>query len=196
MEECWLPIKNYEGLYEVSNFGRVRSLKRIAIAETHIRTVRERFLKPSINPRGYAIARLYKDGVRKNHTVARLVATAFIPNPLNKPEIDHIDGIRTNNHVSNLCWATPRENTNNPITLQRRLIARENINTAPHNPSHGGQHTFARKVACLDLATGVVTHYSYMQEATASGCSLSSISKCCRGIIDSCKGKHFYYEDE
>lgn len=190
-----MPINGYEGIYEVSNLGRVKSLKRKATSSIRTRMVRERLLAPSINPRGYAIVRLYKNGVRTNFTIARLVATTFIPNPLNKPEIDHIDGTRTNNIVSNLRWVTAKENTNNPVTLKRRAEASKRIDHRNHRALKGSDNPISRKVACLDLKTGIITHYSFMGEAVRSGCCSTSISKCCRGLIKSCKGKQFYYED-
>lgn len=107
--EIWKDIEEYKGLYQVSNLGRVRS----------IRNGKEKILKPFDN-HGYLRVQLYKDGVRKKETVHRLVAKTFIPNPENKPYVDHINTIREDNKVENLRWVTHEENINNPLTNIKR----------------------------------------------------------------------------
>lgn len=99
MNEIWKPVVGYEG-YEVSNLGRVRSFKH----------GRERIMKLTSNGRGYMQLELCRNGEIKHHTVHRLVAQAFIPNPENKRDVNHIDGNKLNNHIENLEWATPHEN--------------------------------------------------------------------------------------
>ena len=98
-EEVWKPISGYEGLYEVSSFGRIRS-------------VVHRLLLTPDEARGYLRVTLFKNGVRNRQPVHRLVAKAFLPNPRNKPAINHIDEDKSNNRVSNLEWCTPKENCN------------------------------------------------------------------------------------
>ena len=119
IKEKWKPIKGYEGLYEISNKGRVKSLKLIKNVYTtgHTRAnvviEREKILKPTSNGvGGYLIIGLKKDGKRKNHYIHRLVANAFIDNPENKSVINHKDYNRENNNASNLEWCTQKENTN------------------------------------------------------------------------------------
>lgn len=102
MSEEWKPVEGYEGLYEVSNTGLVKSLKR------------GRILKPTTTKvgkggGGYLFVGLYKNRKQKFFKVHRLVATAFIPNPENKYSVEHWDANKTNNHVDNLCWATHSE---------------------------------------------------------------------------------------
>ena len=98
--EEFRDIPGYEGLYEVSNLGRVRSL------ET------ERILKPSKNTWGYLFVSLYKNGIKKAVRIHRLVALAFIPNPDNLPCINHKDEDKTNNTVDNLEWCDDKYNAN------------------------------------------------------------------------------------
>ena len=103
MKEIWKPVRNYEGLYEVSNMGRVKSLN-------YNRTGKERIMKGLDNGHGYLFVQLCKDGKAKNCRINRLVAMAFIPNPDNLPEVNHKDKIRTNNRVDNLEWCTTQYN--------------------------------------------------------------------------------------
>lgn len=137
MEEIWKDCKYYEDLYEISNLGRVRSKRTNTIIAQHS------------NGSGYMAVSLYlepdgRHGKCKREYVHRLVALTFIPNPDNKPQVDHIDTVRSNNEVSNLRWVTPSENNNNCIT-KAKMIA--------NSPS-------AKKVLCIE--TGKI--YNSTQE--------------------------------
>lgn len=105
-EEIFKDIKGYEGLYQVSNLGRVRSLAKKA--GFHNR--KDKIIKNHITRYGYNLNHLCKNGIVYYISTHRLVAEAFIPNPENKPQINHIDGNRTNNSVDNLEWVTCSEN--------------------------------------------------------------------------------------
>lgn len=112
-EEIWVDIIDYEGFYQVSNLGRVRSLDRITKhSEGNIRTIKGKILKIQINNKrnGYCEISLHKDGKEKRFRLNRLVAIHFIPNPNNLPEVNHIDGIKENNNIDNLEWVTSIEN--------------------------------------------------------------------------------------
>ncbi len=106
----WKDIIGYEGLYQVSNTGLVKSLK----------GRRERILKFS-SPRGYKCVKLYKDG-KVNYLVHRLVAKAFIPNPDNKPDVNHLDGVRSNNNAENLEWCTSSENSLHRCRVLKKCV--------------------------------------------------------------------------
>lgn len=99
MKEIWKEILGYEGLYEVSNLGKVRNMKT------------GRILKPRKNTRGYLYLNLYKKGTRKTAKVHRLVSQAFLPNLTNLPQVNHKDENKTNNCVDNLEWCTAQYNS-------------------------------------------------------------------------------------
>lgn len=107
MEEEWRPVKGYEGLYEVSNMGRVKSLH---YGESRI-------LKQSVSSNGHMKVDLNKDRTSNTKQVHRLVAEAFIPNPMNLSVVNHLDGDKHNNCAFNLEWCTYRQNTLHAIKL-------------------------------------------------------------------------------
>lgn len=105
MEEIWKDIKDYEGLYQVSNLGRVKSL-------SNIKSKREKLLKLTLRTNGYYMVILYKNTKRAAKNVHRLVAETFIPNPDNLPQVNHKDEDKTNNCVGNLEWCDSKYNIN------------------------------------------------------------------------------------
>jgi hypothetical protein len=123
MEEIWKDIDGYIGLYQVSNLGRIKSLARIVNHSrsngTYIRT--EKILKAGDNNNGYPSVSLHKDGKRKLYLVHRLVAIAFIANPENKCDVNHINGIKSDNNLSNLEWNTRRENIQHAYDTRLRI---------------------------------------------------------------------------
>lgn len=114
-KEYWKPVDGYDGLYEVSNYGNVKSLHKIIDkGKFGIVEFPEKILKMVM--RGlYRAVTLYKNKKATMHSVHRLVATAFILNPDNKKQVNHIDGNKLNNNVANLEWCTPHENTHHAI---------------------------------------------------------------------------------
>ena len=122
MTEVWKSVVGYEGFYEVSNMGRVKSLARFVGGKGgSLRPIPECIKKTSVNRCGYEKIQ-FSDGVgRKYHTVVhRVVAGAFLENPHNKAQINHIDGDKLNNSVDNLEWATSFENQRHAVELTRR----------------------------------------------------------------------------
>lgn len=115
MQEIWKDIKDFEGMYQVSNLGRVRSVDRF----DSMGRLRKGAIKAiSDNGRGYKVVRMYKDNKQKICYIHRLVATAFIENPDNKPEVHHVDSDRSNNKLENLQWVTTKENNNFPEHIE------------------------------------------------------------------------------
>lgn len=113
--EIWKDIKNYENQYQVSNFGRVKSLERIIKIKDkkkgeYCRTVFGCILVPNLRKDGYVFVNLNKNNKKKAYKIHRIVANTFIPNPENKSQVNHKNGIKSDNRVENLEWTTPHEN--------------------------------------------------------------------------------------
>lgn len=125
MEEIWKDVVGYEGKYQVSNFGRIKTLR-----------TNGKIMSQGLH-NNYPCIFLRKDGKRHWYLVHRLVAIAFIPQIKGKDCIDHIDGNTKNNNVSNLRWCTNQENTTFPLAMQHR---REAV-TGERNPFFGKKHT-------------------------------------------------------
>lgn len=124
--EIWKPIKGYEGLYEVSNKQRVRSVDRVLNHPTGKCLVKSKIKTLQISNKGYYCLSLYKNGKGKVHLLHRLIAIAFIPNLSNLHEIDHINGDKKDNRIENLRWCTRKINMNNPITKSRMSVYYKN----------------------------------------------------------------------
>lgn len=120
--EIWKDVEGYEGLYQVSNEGRVKSLERFVESVAHgkpcIRHLQEKIMKPTQNKRHiYKQLALAKDGVKEMMKIHRLVWETFVSKIPDGYEIDHINTVRTDNRLENLRCVTPKENRNNPLTL-------------------------------------------------------------------------------
>jgi hypothetical protein len=111
--EIWKDIKGYEGYYQISNYGKVKSLKRGRKKKTI-------FKKPTIKQNGYYILALYKNNNQKIFYLHRLIGIMFIPNPENKKWMNHKDGNKLNNSIANLEWCSPSENNYHAIRNKLR----------------------------------------------------------------------------
>ena len=123
-KEEWKPINDFEGFYEVSNFGRVRSLDRFVLCPNQygkdaMYRRKGKVLKFALHRDNYWLVTLHKNSTKKTFLVHRLVASAFIPNPDNLIEINHIDENKLNNHVSNLEWTTRMQNVHHGTGIER-----------------------------------------------------------------------------
>lgn len=123
MNEVWLPVSDYCGLYEVSNTGKIRSLDRVVNIQKHTKKIKGKILSAG-NADGYRNVVLSKDGKGKTRFIHRLVAMAFLGQPLPGQEVNHKDEDRANNHVQNLEWVFHRENLHHTW------------NRSPHKKAH------------------------------------------------------------
>ena len=175
-EEVWKDIEGYVGLYQVSNLGRVKGLERYD-SRGHLRT--ERVLKPTNDWDGYLRVNLYKNRVQVNKTIHRLVAEAFIPNPENKPTVNHIDENKTNNNVNNLEWATMKEQNSHGTRLER-------FSKSNSNP-----------IIAIDIANGEYNEYNSGKEcAIQLGLNHGHISSVLKGKRRQTGGYVFKYLDK
>lgn len=142
--EKWKPVVGYEGLYEVSSNGNIRTVERIIkmfmfIQNKYVdRIIKCKLISKHKDKNGYELVNLKKDGKHSLGKVHRLVAQAFIPNPENKPYIDHINGIRNDNIVENLRWCTQKENLNFEIA-KKNISASSKIKVQKRERNEKGQ---------------------------------------------------------
>lgn len=189
MEEIWKDIQGFEGLYQVSNKGRVRSLT--------VSGEVKRVLKPAFDgKKNYLFVGLHRDGKVKLKNIHRLVAETFLPNPNGYPQVNHINEIKTDNRVDNLEWCTIKYNSNYGNAKTNM------INSRKKNPNYKqsiiqGQITRNKK-GCSG-AEKPVLQYSlqgdFIREwnsltaiETEMGINRSGIARCCNGIFRQCKG--------
>lgn len=180
MEEIWKDIKGYEGYYQVSNLGRVKSLARIVYDDKgNKHPTKEKILVGGKSYKGYRYVGLNKDGLYKRKAVHRLVAEHFIPNPENKPCVNHKDEVKTNNCVDNLEWLTHKENANYGTCIERR-VKHTDWNT--HNDSK------KKKVYQYDKELNLIKTWSSTCECEKEGFKQGHIASCCRGERKTHKG--------
>lgn len=173
MEEIWKQIKNYEGLYEVSNMGRVRSLPR--------KTTKGKIISPNVKKNGYLTVSLFKDGKQNYKLIHRLVAEAFIDNPENKSYIDHVNTIKNDNRAENLRWVTQKENMNNPLTL-KKINENETIKKGFWKGCFGKDNPRSTPIIQLTLDGKIVQFWASAAVCKKeTGFSNSIIGEVCKG---------------
>ena len=194
MEEIWKDIKGFEGIYQVSNIGRVKNLERkVKCKNNSYRVIKEKILKPNKSKHtGYYMVTLSKNGKQNTYSVHRLVATAFLDNPENKPCVDHINTIRTDNRIENLRWVSYEENYYNPITLERHKL---NCFT-PMKNMYGAKHNRSKAILQYSIDGEFIREYGSIIEAGKYlNIRPSCISMCCRGYCKKSGGYIWKYKE-
>lgn len=208
MPEVWKDIKGYEGLYKISNYGNVLSLnyRRSGSAKT---------LKLKHCPSGYRTIILCKDGIRSDKLIHRLVASAFIPNPLQYPQVNHKDENKFNNNVSNLEWCNEQYNSNygtGKIRLAESLRRRKwtdeqrkkrsqdmkGLRVGQKHPMFGKSHSFkardkmsnSRKKSVECVETGEVFD---SEKSVREILGISTVGDCCNGKYKTAGGYHWRF---
>lgn len=173
MTEIWKDIKGYEGLYQVSNHGRVRSLDRIIVDNWCTRKFKGQVLNPTEHngKQPYLYVSLSKQGEVKKYFVHQLVAETFIPNPENKPQVNHKDGDPQNNKASNLEWVTNAENTQHAYNT--------------------GLNSKSKKCTLINIKTKEMKKFPSMSQL---GLYLGKSRGWVHGVVKE-KGKIFNYKD-
>ena len=166
-KEYWKPVVGYEGLYEVSNLGRVKSYYFKGTIK---------IITPSINRGGYLQITLCKDKKKKNHLIHRLVAEAFLPNPLNLPQVNHKSENKLDNSVENLEWCDAKYNINYGTAIKRSAEKR------------------SKTVFQYDLNGNFIKEWKSESDCRRNG--FKGVSSCCLGKLKQHKGFIFKYKED
>ena len=164
LDEVWKDINNYEGLYQISNLGNVKSLDRKVKRKNHYKTVKGIMLKKTIDATGYYVVNICKCGKSAKKNIHRLVAETFIPNPKNYPIINHKDENKLNNCINNIEWCSYKYNNNYGTLKQRQRIIK------------------GKKIKQYDLSNKFIKVWNSSAEVqrTLNICQ-TNIIKCCLG---------------
>ena len=170
-KEIWKDVVGYEGIYQVSSMGNVRSIDReIVDVNGNIRKYTGNTMKLELSKEGYWRVGLNYKGSKVKFLVHRLVAMAFIPNPNNLPEINHKNEIKNDNRVGNLEWCTSKYNSNYGSAKYRNI------------------EKIRKKVAKYSKCGKLIKEYDYMSQVKFDGYDQGAVSKCCNGIWEHYKG--------
>lgn len=182
MKEIWKDIKDYEGLYQVSNLGRVKSLRRLITNQYNSFYIEEKILKIWKNNKGYGLVTLSKNGTHKKFQVHRLVALHFLPNPSNLPEVNHKDENKLNNSVDNLEWCDRLYNVRYGTGIERQK--KKQLNDIKKSKS----------VLQYDLEGNFIKEWKSTMECCRNGYNQGHVAECCRGERKTHKGFIWKYK--
>jgi len=170
--EVWKYITEYEGLYQVSNIGRIKSLERYSANQwsEKARFREEKILSYQLTKDGYPSIKLSKNGNAIRHRIHRLVALCFLENPFGKEQVNHINGIKTDNRVENLEWATCSENMEHAY--------KSGLRTAPSGVD--SPYSVFSKQDVLDIRDSFKNGISQIELAKKYNVTMGCISGVCR----------------
>lgn len=197
MIEKWKAIPCFQGLYEASNLGRIRSIDR----EVHRNGLTSKFIKgkilsPNTQKNGYKVVSLSKQGKIQSFRVHRLVALAWIPNPDNLSEVNHLNEDKADNSVSNLSWVSHQENTRYGTRISRCISNRDQ--SREKNGMYGkigGLNPNAKAVLKFSLNGDLIAEYpSLLEAAQSEACTRDSIRNNIKGRTKHCRGYIWKYK--
>ena len=190
--EIWKDIVGFESKYQISNLGNVKSLERY---DGIGRKIKGRVLKRKHDGGGYPCVCLVKNGVHHYKKIHRLVAEAFIPNPNNKPTVNHIDENKENNTVENLEWATYMENAHHGTRIERCYSNRDYKEIGRKTSETHKKNGYCRKIKQYDLNGNLLNSWESIKDAaTACGISPSGIGNAVRHYKGCKRYKGFVWE--
>lgn len=190
MTESWCDIEGYEGCYQISNLGRVRSVDRTVKGNKCIFAFKGKILSPKTHRAGYLVVCLCKNRKQKMYYIHRLVAEAFIPNPDSLPQVNHKDENKTNNRLDNLEWCSAKYNTNYATANERR------IKTLKQNPNflknvEKSKIRNCKKIKCIE--TNEIFN-STKELSNILSVNIQRIRHCCRRFTkSSINNLHYKY---
>jgi len=171
MKELWNDVSGYADYYQVSNYGRIRSVSRfVRHPKGGLRTIKGMILKPQVTINGYCMISLSREAIRKYHTIHRLVALAFINNYEKKPTINHKNGIKTDNAITNLEWNTQSENCQHAYDTGLAKIWNKGV--------IGYVSKRSNTVIKMDQLNNVIAKYTTISNAKRET-GINHISSCC-----------------
>ena len=192
-EENWRPVIGYEGAYEVSDLGRIKSLNAYGRGIVKV-------LKQKESNRGYLTVDLFKDGKYTKLGVHRIVCSAFVRPPKGNEQVNHIDGDKKNNLPSNLEWCTPSENIKHAYRTGLKEKSRENMRRVrkEHDAElKAYQDQIKRPVIVTRIDTGESTEYESVNAAArGTGVSPANVNRVLKGEYKQGKGFKFKYKEE
>lgn len=185
--EIWKDIEGFEGEYQVSNFGNVKSLQRIVNDNGGKKEIPEMILTPDKTKQGYLRATLYKNQKRRKYSIHRLVAKAFIQNPDNKKCVNHIDLVKDNNRLENLEWVTHSENSRHSLSNRPKRIYKKSGKINELNVK-------SRPVMQISKEGILINTYPSLQEVNRLfGFHHANVGACARGKLKTAYGYKWAY---
>lgn len=179
-KEIWKDIPGYEGCYQASNLGNIKSIPRYVSNHTGMLLVKEKLITQRKNKQGYMICYLSKNAKDECFRVHRLIAKTFIPNPENKPQVNHIDGNKSNNRLENLEWCTNSENQIHAFKNGLNYVT-------------GRAGKPKRKVEQIDMNTNCVIKVFESIAQAQRETNSKNIGMCCRGERNFANGYKWRY---
>lgn len=191
MEEKWVEIDGYETLYQISNYGRVKSQPRYKLNNGGLMILNPRIIKQHPNSRGYYRVQLTDaTGGRKRFFIHRLVALHFVNNPNAEINdvVNHLDSDHTNNRADNLEWTTAQGNVEHAVRNGRMKLSSERKKRI-----QDALWKYRKSVVGINIETGKTLHFSYLNECRNNGFEPSCVCDCCKGKRKTHKGYRWMY---